>query len=45
MGILALGLLVATFVVWRSLEKMRLADGGITVKVWVEKRITSDVIL
>ena len=41
MGIVALGLLVATFVGWRSLEKMRLADEGITVKVWVEKRITS----
>ena len=42
-GILALGLIVATFVSERSLEKMRSADDGITVKGVAEKRITSDL--
>ena len=42
-GILALGLIIATFIGGRSLEKMRAADDGITVKGVAEKRITSDL--
>ena len=42
-GILALGLIIATFIGGRSLEKMRSADDGITVKGVAEKRITSDL--
>ena len=42
-GILALGLIIATFISGRSLENMRAADDGITVKGVAEKRITSDL--
>jgi hypothetical protein len=42
-GILALGLIIATFIGGRSLENMRAADDGITVKGVAEKRITSDL--
>ena len=42
-GILALGLIIATFIGGRSIEKMRSADDGITVKGVAEKRITSDL--
>ena len=42
-GILALGLIIATFIGGRSLENMKAADDGITVKGVAEKRITSDL--
>ena len=41
--ILALGLIIATFIGGRSLERMRSADNGINVKGVAEKRITSDL--
>ena len=42
-GILALGLIIATFIGGRSLENMKAADDGITVKGVAEKRSTSDL--
>jgi len=42
-GILALSLIIATFIGGKSLEKMRSAGDGITVKGVAEKRITSDL--
>ena len=42
-GILALGLIIATMIGGRALEKMRSVDDGITVKGVAEKRITSDL--